>query len=92
MALEYAGTLDGPGARGIARDPGARRKQLEVEKPGGERIATLPGEAATKIADRIEAAAAEKLASIGAALTKAGGSAMEEVDEDAAASTRRPQG
>lgn len=87
--------VDVPGAKGIARDLAALRKQLEQEQPDGERIDTLLrrlGEATTKIAGRIEGAAAEKLANIGAALSESGGGDMEEdeeVDEEAAAAPRR---
>jgi hypothetical protein len=49
--------LDVPGAKGIARDLAALRKQLEKSEPDGERVQALLhrlGTATVKIADRAE--------------------------------------
>lgn len=84
--------VDVPGAKGIARDLGALRKQLESGHPDGERVAAIVarlGEAVTKIAPRAEKVS-DKLANLGEALSDAGSAQHdEEVDEVAAASPRR---
>jgi hypothetical protein len=84
--------LDVPGAKGIARDLAALRKQLEKDKPDAERIQTLLhrlGEATTKIADRAEKNG-DKLRELGQALTEAGdASPDEEEDQEAAKNPQR---
>lgn len=84
--------LDKPGAKGIARDLAALRKQLESEKPNGERVRALLhrlGEATVKIADRAEKQG-DKVRELGEALTEAGDAqADEEEDADAKANPKR---
>jgi hypothetical protein len=73
--------LDVPGAKGIARDLASLRKQLERDKPNGERIEALLhrlGQATTKIADRADKNG-DKLKALGEALSEAG---VEGKDED----------
>lgn len=84
--------VDVPGAKGIARDLGALRKQLESPTPDAERVAAIVarlGDAVTKIAPRADKAS-DKLTSLGEALSDAGSAQHdEEIDEEAAAKPRR---
>lgn len=84
--------VDVPGAKGIARDLAALRKQLESATPDGERVAAIVarlGDAVTKIAPRAEKVS-EKLSGLGEALSDAGSAQDdEEIDEAAAAAPRR---
>ncbi|WBH15853.1 hypothetical protein [Sphingomonas radiodurans] len=78
--------VDIPGAKGILRDLGALRKQLEKEAPDADRIHALLhrlGAATTKIADKADKSQ-DKLKALGEALTEAGEEQADE-DEDAAA-------
>lgn len=73
--------LDLPGAKGIARDLGALRKQLEKGEPDAERIDALLhrlGQATTKIAERADKQG-DKVRELGEALTEAG---QEDADEE----------
>lgn len=84
--------IDIPGAKGIARDLAALRKQLENGQPDGERVAALVarlGEATTKIAARADKNG-DKVEKLGAALSESG-SAQDDEEEDveAAAAPRR---
>jgi hypothetical protein len=83
---------DVPGAKGILRDLQALRKQLERERPDGERIGALLhrlGAATTKIADRADKNG-DKLRQLGEALSEAGEeSGDEELDEEAAKAPKR---
>lgn len=84
--------VDVPGAKGILRDLGALRKQLEKETPDAERIHALLhrlGEATTKIAEKADTNG-EKLKALGAALSEAGEEQHdEEEDAEAAANPQR---
>ena len=84
--------VDLPGAKGILRDLGALRKQLEKDAPDGERITSLLhrlGAATVKIATRGEKSE-DKLKSLGEALTEAGEhSPDEDEDAEAAANPKR---
>ena len=84
--------VDVPGAKGIARDLAALRKQLESSTPDGERVAAIVarlGDAVTKIAPRAEKVT-EKLTGLGEALSDAGSAQDdEEIDTAAAAAPRR---
>ena len=84
--------VDVPGAKGIARDLGALRKQLEKDDTDGERVLALIhrlGAATAKIADRSDKQS-EKLKALGEALTEAGDDQPDEAeDTEAAANPRR---
>jgi hypothetical protein len=84
--------IDTPGAKGILRDLGALRKQLEKDAPDADRIHALLhrlGAATTKIADKAETNQ-EKLKALGEALTEAGEDQPdEEHDAEAAAAPKR---
>ena len=84
--------IDTPGAKGILRDLGALRKQLEKDAPDADRIHALLhrlGAATTKIADKAETSQ-EKLKALGEALTEAGEDQPdEEHDAEAAAAPKR---
>ena len=84
--------VDIPGAKGIARDLAALRKQLEGASPDGERISAIIarlGDAVTRIAPRADKVS-DKLMALGEALSDAGSPQQdEEVDEQAAAAPRR---
>ena len=83
---------DVPGAKGILRDLGALRKQLEKGEPDADRIHALLhrlGAATTKIADKADKNG-DKLRDLGQALTEAGEEEHdEEHDEEAAAAPKR---
>ena len=84
--------IDVPGAKGIARDLAALRKQLESPTPDGERVSAIVarlGDAVTRIAPRADKAG-DKLTALGEALGDAGTPQHdEEIDEAAAAAPRR---
>jgi hypothetical protein len=84
--------IDTPGAKGILRDLGALRKQLEKDAPDADRIHALLhrlGAATTKIADKADTNQ-EKLKALGEALTEAGEDQPdEEHDVEAAAAPKR---
>lgn len=84
--------VDAPGAKGILRDLGALRKQLEKDAPDGARVQALLhrlGAATTKIADRSDKSQ-DKLKALGEALTEAGEEDHdEEEDLEAAANPKR---
>ena len=84
--------VDTPGAKGILRDLGALRKQLEKDAPDADRIHALLhrlGTATTKIADKADKSQ-DKLKALGEALTEAGEEEHdEEHDEAAAAAPKR---
>lgn len=84
--------VDVPGAKGILRDLGALRKQLEKDAPDADRIHALLhrlGVATTKIADKAESGQ-DKLKALGEALTESGEhDADEEEDAEAAANPKR---
>lgn len=84
--------VDTPGAKGILRDLGALRKQLEKDTPDADRIHSLLhrlGVATTKIAEKADKSQ-EKLKALGEALTEAGEEeADEEEDAEAAAAPKR---
>ncbi len=84
--------VDVAGAKGILRDLGSLRKQLEKSEPDADRIYSLIhrlGEATAKISEKSDKAE-EKLKSLGEALTDAGEhSPDEEEDIEAATSPKR---
>jgi ABC-type transporter Mla subunit MlaD len=84
--------IDISGSKGILRDLGSLRKQLESAEPNADRIHALLhrlGAATTKIADKADKSQ-DKLKALGAALTEAGeDSPDEEEDTVAAASPKR---
>jgi hypothetical protein len=84
--------LDMPGSKGILRDLGSLRKQLERDEPDADRVHALLhrlGVATTKIADRADKSQ-DKLKTLGEALTEAGeDSPDEEEDTEAAANPKR---
>ena len=84
--------VDVPGTKGILRDLGALRKQLEKDAPDADRIYALLarlGEATTKIADKSDKSP-DKLKALGEALSEAGEHAPdEEEDVEAAANPKR---
>lgn len=84
--------VDVPGVKGILRDLGALRKQLEKGEPDADRIHGLLhrlGAATTKIADKA-GSSQEKLKALGEALTEAGEDQPdEEHDAEAAAAPKR---
>ena len=84
--------VDVPGAKGIARDLAALRKQLESGTPDGERVAAIVGrlgDAVGKIAPRADKNN-DKLMALGEALSDAGSAQDdEEIDQAAAAAPRR---
>ncbi|GGB40381.1 hypothetical protein GCM10011380_32280 [Sphingomonas metalli] len=84
--------VDVPGAKGILRDLGSLRKQLEKDTPDADRIHDLLhrlGAATTKIADRADGSQ-EKLKALGEALTEAGEEQPDEdEDTEAAAAPKR---
>ena len=80
------------GAKGILRDLGALRKQLEKSEPDADRVHALLhrlGAATTKIADKADKSQ-DKLKALGEALTEAGEDQPdEEEDAEAAAAPKR---
>jgi hypothetical protein len=84
--------IDTTGAKGILRDLGSLRKQLEKDAPDADRVHALLhrlGAATTKIADKAETNQ-EKLKALGEALTEAGEDQPdEEEDAEAAANPKR---
>lgn len=84
--------LDVPGAKGILRDLGSLRKQLEKDTPDADRVHALVhrlGVATTKIADKADKSQ-DKLKALGEALTEAGEDQPdEEEDTEAAAAPKR---
>jgi hypothetical protein len=78
---------DVPGAKGILRDLGSLRKQLERGEPDADRIHALLhrlGQATTKIAEKADKSQ-DKLRALGEALTEAGEDAPDEEEDTAAA-------
>ena len=78
--------LDAPGAKGISRDLGALRKQLEKGSPDSERVMNLVhrlGEATTKISEKADTNS-EKLKALGEALSEAGDAASDEAEDEEA--------
>ena len=84
--------LDYPGAKGIARDLGSLRKQLEKDAPDGERVVALLhrlGLATAKISEKAEKQQ-DKVKELGEALTEAGEAEIdEEPDAEAAKAPQR---
>jgi hypothetical protein len=84
--------VDIPGVKGLLRDLGALRKQLEKDQPDGARVLSLMhrlGAATIKIAAKGEKSE-EKLKTLGEGLTDAGEhSPDEEEDKEAAANPKR---
>jgi uncharacterized protein YmfQ (DUF2313 family) len=83
--------IDTPGAKGIARDLAALRKQLESSTPDSERVLAIVarlGDAVTRIADRAETNG-DKLKSLGEALGDVGEAQGDEEEDTAAAAAPR---
>ncbi|MBM6576016.1 hypothetical protein KCP91_06500 [Microvirga sp. SRT01] len=84
--------LDLTGAKGILRDLGSLRKQLEKDTPDADRVHALLhrlGVATTKIADKADKSQ-DKLKALGEALTEAGEDQPDEdEDTEAAAAPKR---
>ncbi len=84
--------VDVPGAKGILRDLGSLRKQLEKDEPDADRIHALLhrlGTATTKIAERSDKSS-DKLRDLGTALTEAGEEDEDEAEDvEAAAAPKR---
>jgi hypothetical protein len=79
--------VDVPGAKGILRDLGALRKQLEKDAPDADRIHALLhrlGVATTKIAEKADKNG-DKLKQLGEALTESGEEEHDEEEDTAAA-------
>lgn len=79
--------LDISGSKGILRDLGSLRKQLEKETPDADRVHALLhrlGTATTKIADKADKSQ-DKLKALGEALTEAGEDQPDEEEDVAAA-------
>lgn len=86
--------VDVPGAKGIARDLGALRKQLEMPEPNAERVLALVnrlGQATTKIAARADKQQ-DKLTALGEALTEAGDEDQDDAEDTQAAATPKRRG
>ena len=83
---------DVTGAKGILRDLGSLRKQLEKDEPDADRVYALLhrlGAATTKVADHADKNQ-DKLKALGEALTEAGEDQPdEEEDAEAAAAPKR---
>lgn len=84
--------VDAPGAKGILRDLGSLRKQLERGEPDADRVHALLhrlGAATVKIADKADKSQ-DKLKALGEALTEAGEDTPDEdEDKEAAANPKR---
>lgn len=84
--------IETPGTKGIARDLGALRRQLESNSPDEARVSAIIarlGDAVTKISDRAESNG-EKLKTLGTALIESGDAQHdEEEDTEAAANPKR---
>lgn len=84
--------VDVPGTKGIVRDLGALKRQLDADEPDEQRIDAILarlGEAVTKIAPRADRNA-DKLEQLGRALSESGEAQDdEEEDQDAAAAPKR---
>lgn len=81
--------VDIAGAKGIARDLAALRKQLEKSEPDSERVVTLLhrlGIATTKISEKADKNN-DKLKELGDALTEAGDEDSDEAEDTAAKAT-----
>ena len=79
--------LEVSGAKGILRDLGSLRKQLEKDQPDADRVHALLhrlGAATTKIADKADKSQ-DKLKALGEALTEAGEDQPDEEEDTAAA-------
>lgn len=86
--------VDVPGAKGIARDLAALRKQLEKPEPDSERVTTLIhrlGQATTKISERADKQG-DKLKELGDALTEAGDEDADEAEDTAAKAAPKRRG
>ncbi len=87
--------IDVPGAKGIARDLAALRKQLDKDEPDGARVLSLVhrlGQATTKIAEKSDKQG-DKIKALGEALSEAGDEDSDEAeDEQASAAPQRRAG
>jgi hypothetical protein len=81
--------VDVPGAKGIGRDLGALRKQLEKGQPDSARVLALVhrlGEATSKIAEKSDKQS-DKLKALGEALSEAGDEDQDDPEDSEAAAT-----
>lgn len=87
--------IDVAGAKGITRDLGALRKQLEKSEPDSARVLGLIhrlGQATAKIADKSDKQS-DKLKALGEALSEAGDEDDDEADDqEASAAPKRRSG
>jgi uncharacterized protein YmfQ (DUF2313 family) len=87
--------VDVPGAKGIARDLGALRKQLEKGEADSKRVLSLIhrlGQATSRIAEKSDKQS-EKLKALGDALSEAGDEDQDDAeDTQAAAAPKRRAG
>jgi uncharacterized protein YmfQ (DUF2313 family) len=87
--------VDVPGAKGIARDLGALRKQLEKGEPDSARVLAIIhrlGQATAKIAEKSDKQS-DKLKALGEALSESGDEDQDDAeDEQATAAPKRRAG
>lgn len=86
--------VDIPGAKGIARDLAALRKQLDKSEPDSERVVTLLhrlGMATAKISEKADKHG-DKLKELGDALTEAGDEDSDEAEDVSAKATPKRRG
>ena len=86
--------VDVPGAKGIARDLGALRKQLEKPEPNADRVLALLhrlGQATSTISGRADKQS-DKLAALGEALTESGDEDQDDAEDTQAAATPKRRG
>ena len=81
--------VDVPGAKGIARDLGALRKQLEKGEPDSKRVLSLIhrlGQATSKIVEKSDKQS-DKLMALGEALIEAGDEDQDDAEDTQASAT-----
>jgi uncharacterized protein YmfQ (DUF2313 family) len=86
--------VDIPGAKGIARDLAALRKQLEKGEPDGARVLALInrlGQATTKIAEKSDKQS-DKLKALGEALSEAGDEDSDDAEDEKASAAPKRRG
>ena len=86
--------VDVPGAKGIARDLGTLRKQLEKGEPDSARVLSLLhrlGQATSKIAEKSDKQS-DKLKALGEALSEAGDEDSDEAEDAQASATPKRRG
>lgn len=79
--------VEAPGAKGLLRDLGALKKQLEKDQPDEARVRTLLhrlGEATVKAAGRVEGKNGDKIRELGEALQETGDRQEDEPEDEEA--------